>query len=131
MKIKVDENLPDSLAKSLRKLGHDVRTVYDQDMVGVDDADLWPAVVAEGRFLITQDKRFMDARRLIAPGSPGAMLVRMMDDDAERVFARVLEVFRSESVETWAGCSVTLSMAKLRVTRELPPAKPGRRKDKG
>ena len=119
MRIKLDENLPESLARSLCRLGHDVPTVDDQDMVGVES------------FLITQHKRFMDARRVVVPGSSGAMLVRTMDDDAAWVFARFVEVSRGEPVETWAGYGVTLLMAKLRVTRELPQVRSKRRKDNG
>ena len=119
MRIKLDENLPESLARNLCRLGHDVPTVDDQDMVGVES------------FLITQHKRFMDARRVVVPGSSGAMLVRTMDDDAAWVFARFVEVSRGEPVETWAGHGVTLLMAKLRVTRELPQARSKRRKDNG
>jgi len=119
MRIKLDENLPESLARNLCRLGHDVPTVDAQDMVGVES------------FLITQHKRFMDARRVVVPGSSGAMLVRTMDDDAAWVFARFVEVSRGEPVETWAGYGVTLLMAKLRVTRELPQARSKRRKDNG
>lgn len=37
MKIKLDENLPESLARTLSAFGHDVDTVRQERMVGKDD----------------------------------------------------------------------------------------------
>jgi hypothetical protein len=36
MKIKLDENLPFRLATPLKKLGHDVGTVYDERAIGCE-----------------------------------------------------------------------------------------------
>jgi predicted nuclease of predicted toxin-antitoxin system len=63
MKIKLDENLPDGLAVVLNDLGHDTQTVRDEDLTGREDFVLWGVVQREGRFLITQDLDFSDARK--------------------------------------------------------------------
>ena len=55
MKIKLDENLPDSLVQELSRLGHDVDTVVHERMAGKDDSTVWNAAQQAGRFLITQD----------------------------------------------------------------------------
>ncbi len=47
MRIKLDENMPASLAGMLRSLGHDVHTVGDEGLVGRPDSAIWDAVTRE------------------------------------------------------------------------------------
>ena len=68
MKLKLDENLPVSLASRLRVLDHDVDTVRDEGLTGHDDSAVWAAAQEAGRFLVTQDLDFSDVRRF-APGT--------------------------------------------------------------
>ena len=56
MKFKVDENLPAEVAGDLRVLGHDSKTVFDQEMIGVDDVSLLERVTQEARVFLTMDK---------------------------------------------------------------------------
>ena len=63
MKIKLDENLPTGLVHLLASLEHDVDTVQDEGMAGQDDTVVWRAAQDAGRFFITQDLDFSDARR--------------------------------------------------------------------
>ena len=53
MRIKLDENLPARLVPILQRHGHDVDTVPEEHLSGRPDAEIWQAVSAEGRFLIT------------------------------------------------------------------------------
>jgi predicted nuclease of predicted toxin-antitoxin system len=76
MKVKLDENLPSGLALALRARGHDVDTVADEGLKGRDDATIWQAAQAEGRFLITQDLDFSDVRRFSPGTHAGLLLVR-------------------------------------------------------
>lgn len=55
MKLKLDENLPESLIAALSALGHDVDNVRLEGLSGQSDPNIWRAAQAEGRFLITQD----------------------------------------------------------------------------
>jgi predicted nuclease of predicted toxin-antitoxin system len=61
MRVKLDENLPVRLVSILVELGHDVDTVVGEGLKGSKDDDLWPAVQAAERFLITKDLGFSDA----------------------------------------------------------------------
>jgi predicted nuclease of predicted toxin-antitoxin system len=63
MKIKLDENLPLSLASALTNLGHEVHTLSEENLSGGKDHELWNAAQRESRFLITQDLDFSDTRR--------------------------------------------------------------------
>lgn len=55
MKLKLDENIPQSAATRLAGLGYDVDTVLDERLGGRSDEDVWAAAQAEGRFLVTHD----------------------------------------------------------------------------
>jgi predicted nuclease of predicted toxin-antitoxin system len=77
VKIKLDENLPIRLVPLLTDLGHDVETVPDEQIAGRDDDVVWSAAQAHGRFLVTQDLDFSDARKY-APGTHhGLLLIRL------------------------------------------------------
>jgi predicted nuclease of predicted toxin-antitoxin system len=55
MRFKLDENLPREGAQILREAGHDAVTVLDQGMGGRPDPEIFAAIQAEGRALITLD----------------------------------------------------------------------------
>ncbi|MBM3271628.1 MAG: DUF5615 family PIN-like protein [Candidatus Sericytochromatia bacterium] len=77
MRIKIDENLPEALARGLRSLGHDVDTVPEEGMVGRDDPSVWGAAQDERRFFITQDPDFSDVRKFMPGSHHGLLLVRL------------------------------------------------------
>ena len=58
---------------------------------------------------------------ILANSSPeritGLMLVRLPDAGRLALAGRIAEVFRSEDVESWAGCFLVLSGHKLRILR--------------
>ena len=49
MKLKLDENIPQSAAMRLAALGYDVDTVLDEQLGGRSDEDVWAAAQAEDR----------------------------------------------------------------------------------
>lgn len=55
MKIKLDENLPESLVQELTKLGHETDNVRLENIQGLAAAAVWQAAQKSGRFFITQD----------------------------------------------------------------------------
>lgn len=117
MKIKLDENLPMALATRLRGLGHDVETVREEGLEGKKDDRIWTSAQSEGRFLITQDLDFSDARKF-APGShSGILLVRLREPGRLALTTIVGEIFASQDVHEWPGCFIVLTERKLRVMR--------------
>jgi len=117
MKIKLDENLPESLLPALVALGHDVDNVRVEGLVGNGDADIWEAAQKGQRFLITQDLDFSDIRRFSPGTHHGLMLVRLRAPGRVALAARIAGVFRDEAVESWANCFVLLTDHKLRLHR--------------
>lgn len=117
MRIKVDKNLPDSLAVGLRALGHDADTVVDESLGGRDDRVVWEAAQSEQRFFQTQDLDFSDVRLFPPNAHAGLMLIRIKEPSRRRLSRRVLDVFVNENVEAWKGCYLILTDTKLRVRR--------------
>ncbi len=117
MKIKLDENLPLSVANLLQNLGHDVHTAHKERLIGHADREIWEAAQKESRFLITQDLDFSDSRQF-APGSHhGILLVRLRSPNRRNLVERVEELFRKENVTDWAGCFVVTTERKIRVLK--------------
>lgn len=117
MKIKLDENMPESLGTQLGELGHDVHTVPSESLSGATDGEIWAAASSEQRFLITQDLDFSDARRF-APGThAGILLVRLRSPGRKALAQAVANAFASEDVSSWQGCFVVLTERKIRIQR--------------
>jgi hypothetical protein len=117
MRIKLDENLPESLLASLAALGHDVDNVRQEGMAGRADPAVWQAAQTASRFLITQDLDFSDIRRF-APGTHhGLLLVRMRLPGRLALAKRLRSLFETEAVETWARCFVLVTDRKVRLHR--------------
>lgn len=80
---------------------------------------VWRAAQADGRFLVTQDLDFSDARKY-APGTHhGLLLVRLPQPGRIALQDRVTSLFRTEAVDTWSGCMVTATPTKVRVRRPV------------
>lgn len=115
MKLKLDENLPESLLESLCALGHDTDNVRVEGLAGQADGTVWQAAQADGRFLVTQDLDFSDLRKF-APGThAGLLLLRLRLPGRTALSRRLLEVFQTEPLAGWARCFVLVTDRKIRV----------------
>lgn len=117
MRLKLDENLPESLVAALSALGHDVDNVRLEGLVGQSDPNVWQAAQQEGRFLITQDLDFSDVRQFQPGTHHGLMLVRLRVPGRRALAARIAEAFRSADAGSWPRCFILLTDFKVRVNR--------------
>jgi predicted nuclease of predicted toxin-antitoxin system len=116
MRIKLDENIPARAAAHLRALGHDADTVLEEGLGGREDAAIWAATQGEGRFFITQDMDFSDARKF-APGTHhGVMLVRIPEEEQPRLPDYLAVWFSTEDWQSWDGAFVVATPHKLRIS---------------
>lgn len=75
MKVKLDENLG-LLGKSLLEAdGHDVMTISEQHMSGVEDEHVYEHCCREGRVLVTLDHDFGHTLRFPLDGTPGTVVI--------------------------------------------------------
>lgn len=117
MKLKLDENLPESLVPALSALGHDVDNVRLEGIAGQSDPNVWQAAQRSGRFLITQDLDFSDVRKFKPGIHHGLMLVRLRVPGRHALATQITEAFRSVDAGSWARCFILLTDSKLRVHR--------------
>jgi len=80
MKLKLDENLDVRLAPLLQQAGHDVLTVRDQGLLGIEDQALYEQCIQEQRILVSLDKDFSNVLRFPPQGTPGLVVLRGPDD---------------------------------------------------
>ena len=74
MRLKLDENLSQSLAAHLRSLGHDVCTAADEGLLSQPDKRIARACIEESRVLLTLDLDFANEPRS-PPGRRPAFVV--------------------------------------------------------
>lgn len=117
MNIKLDENMPHGLVRSLAEMGHQTDTVPQEGLSGRDDTIIWEATQKAGRFLITQDLDFSDIRRFIPGTHHGLLLVRLRDPGRKALIQRVRMLFETENVETWKGYFVVVTERKIRIRK--------------
>jgi predicted nuclease of predicted toxin-antitoxin system len=118
VRIKVDEDLPVAIAGRLKAAGYlDTRTIVEQGMGGWKDAELWPAIQADGRFLVTADKGFADIRAH-RPGSHAGVLLLRPDLDGIGPVVELLEkVIEAVDLDSLEGCITVATPQGLRVRR--------------
>ncbi|MFL9828437.1 DUF5615 family PIN-like protein [Rhodoplanes sp. SY1] len=113
MRIKLDENIGRRGVDLLRRQGHDVETVRDEELHGAPDQAIYAACVVERRTLVTLDRDFSQVLRF--PPGPTAGLV-VLDPGRPVTLPRLLA--RIEAFMTLAR--------SRRVEGELWIVEPGR-----
>jgi predicted nuclease of predicted toxin-antitoxin system len=117
MRVKVDEDLPEAAAQMLRRRGHQALGVVEQGMGGTKDPDLWRAVQAERRFLVTADKGFGDIRSY-PPGTHQGLLLLRPDQAGIRPVLDLLEqVLNAYDLEALVGTTAVVTPRGVRIRR--------------
>lgn len=117
MRIKLDENIPLELQSRLAGLGHDVHSVFDENLGGEPDEKIWRACSGEERFLITQDLDFSDVRKYPPGTHAGIMILRVADDSRENLIRVVLQAFQVQETSAFARALVVVTDVKMRIRR--------------
>lgn len=91
MRFKIDENLPGELKDVLAALGHEARTVFDQNLQGASDETLWPEVLRNQEVLLTIDKDFSDVRQYPPATHYGVIVFRLESYGRSWVIDKVRE----------------------------------------
>lgn len=79
MKIKLDENMPLSLAILLRAEGHNVATVPEENLSGGGDRQILETAARENRLPMTFDADFGDIRAYPVGSHAGVVVFRLHD----------------------------------------------------
>lgn len=101
MRFLLDENMPSTLARELRALGHDVLCVVDFGQ-GADDVSVLAKAQEGERVLLTLDKDFGElAFRSPLPSSCGIVLFRLSGTDPQADISQMMRILTSRN--DWAG----------------------------
>jgi predicted nuclease of predicted toxin-antitoxin system len=117
VKIKVDENLPASVAVALRARGLDTHSVVDEGLGGTDDPTLLRHVTIEDRMIFTLDRGFGDIRRYPPGTHPGIVVFRLDDESAATACAAVLQLVTSHDIDDLRGTITIVQYGILRIRR--------------
>ena len=93
MKCKLDENIGRLGLELLETSGHDVMTVWDQDLRGIADEQLFEVCSAEGRALITLDRDFGQVPRFPPEKSAGIVVLEVGPKQPFEVFSTGSGIF--------------------------------------
>jgi predicted nuclease of predicted toxin-antitoxin system len=75
--VKLDENVPDSVAAILRAGGHDVAFARDQQLAGASDEQLLSVAAHEARVLVSLDRDFTNILRHPPDLAAGIVVFRL------------------------------------------------------
>ena len=118
MRLLANENVSDTVVRTLRQRGHDVLSAKES-MRSQPDEKLLARAQAEGRILVTHDRDFGElAFGSGLPAECGVILLRLTGDSPEADNRRALEAIRSR--DDWPGHFSAVSDDRIRM-RPLRP----------
>jgi predicted nuclease of predicted toxin-antitoxin system len=100
VKFKTDENLPVEIAQTLRQVGFDAETIWDEALSGTSDEVLADCARRESRVLVTLDLDFANIRACPPNQYSGIIVLRPNTQDKPTVVAllrRILPTLRERN----------------------------------
>ena len=85
MKLKLDENLPESLIPLFSRAGHDASPATSQGLGGQADSRIAQVCRQETRVLVTLDSGFADIRAYPPQEHAGIIVLRLRHQDTKHV----------------------------------------------
>lgn len=119
MKLKLDENLDIRLAALLQQAGHDVLTVRDQGLKGVEDQSLYELCIQEQRILVSLDKDFSNVLRFSPRETPGLVVLRGPNDLFPTMRILIQTLVRALDQDTPTGKLWIVEPGRLRIHAPL------------
>jgi predicted nuclease of predicted toxin-antitoxin system len=113
VRVKVDENLPASVASLLRERGFEADTVIEEGLAGAIDDDLLAAAREGDRMIVTLDRGFGDIRRYPLGSHPGIVVLRLADESALATRAAIMQLLDTMISRTWPARSQSSSTARF------------------
>lgn len=117
MRLEIDENMPASSSRVLTRHGHDVETVYQEQLVGAPDARLASVCRDENRILISLDLDFANIRAYPPSEYPGIIVLRPRTQSAIAVNNLVDEFLRAAHSEDPRGALWVIEPGRIRISK--------------
>ena len=115
--VKVDEDLPHSIAATLLVRGYAAETVPEEHLSGTPDEQLWPIIQQERRLLMTADKGFADARRY-PPGMHEGIILLRPEHESRSSYRRLVEhLVDTHELTGLRGTITVVTATSIRIRR--------------
>jgi predicted nuclease of predicted toxin-antitoxin system len=122
MRFKLDENLGEIGREALESAGHDVSTIAEQKMGGLDDHGLYEACRADRRALVTLDRDFGEVLRFPPENTPGIVILNCRSRLSPAfIAARVNELVSFLQSESLDGRLWIVEAGRLRIHERREP----------
>ena len=115
MKLKTDENLPNTIAELLREAGHDALTVAEQGLGGHNDTNVAAVCMSEGRALVTLDVGFANVQAYPPADYAGLVVLRLTRQDKASALSAVRRIMPLLDQEPLRGRLWIVDEARLRI----------------
>jgi predicted nuclease of predicted toxin-antitoxin system len=130
VRLKADENLPQSVVELVRSRGHDVHTVVEEGLGGAKDSVVARAALDEQRVLLTLDQDFADIRAYPPGSHPGIIVIRLDTPKRSLIRAAVSGLLARHDLDGLAGCVAIVQLGAIRIRRppgdeQISPSRPG------
>ncbi len=93
MKFKLDENFGVRTLSLFLQEGHDVHTVFQENLQGASDQVIYTACCAEERCLVTLDLDFSDVVRFPPQSSGGIVVIRVPRNPSLQLLEQMIRSF--------------------------------------
>jgi len=104
MNFKLDENFGSRTQNIIREAGHQVHTVYEQNLSGAPDTSIYKICSEEKLCLVTLDLDFSDVIRFPPKDSSGIVVIRVPRNPSlsllERLIREFLQALEREKMES-------------------------------
>ena len=117
MKVKLDENLPESLVEIFAQHGHQAVTVQKEGLAGSSDETLYEIVKSEGRLFVTLDLDFSDIRSYPPNTHPGIIVIRSRSKGRNALMRMIKSLLGQIQLETLAGALTIVGDSRVRIRR--------------
>jgi predicted nuclease of predicted toxin-antitoxin system len=119
LRIKADENIARRAVQLLRDAGHEVATVYEEELSGFSDERIYRACCDEGRVLVTLDRDFGQVQRFPPRNMAGIVVLELGGAaSAALLQARITEFLRLAERRAVSGTLWIVEPGRVRVHLE-------------
>lgn len=119
MLFKIDENISNLVADFIRNKGHDLHTVYDENLNGKPDRQVITAAGKEKRILLTLDSDFSNIRNYPPEKYAGIIFFRLHSQDNPSVMKAVEKPLALLNSTEITGSLWVVTETEIRIKQNL------------
>lgn len=117
MRFIADENIPNDLILAIRRKGHSVKDLKEENLTGISDQDLLAIANKEKRIIITLDKDFINISQFSLKKHCGIIVLRYNNKHTQNVITQFCYLLDSPLKEKFDNSVCEVFDNYLRVQR--------------